>query len=182
MPRKQIYVREEDEKVFERAVELAGEESLSATVAEAVRRFVEQEEAKAEGFRQVVVTIGDENNEWRKVRFEGRLLAEGSQQRSAYFQAYGTRFWPGVHPTRDRDTKGLWESFDYVCLRQLYLTKKGKLFLYTAEYKNPTELTSAEYRLFDSLEEVKSADGVRLEFLEMAAAALGEELIEDLDI
>jgi hypothetical protein len=43
---KQIYIKDADLEIFEKAEALAGE-SLSATIAEALRRFVEVEEAKA---------------------------------------------------------------------------------------------------------------------------------------
>jgi len=48
MPPKTIYVKAEDLPVFERAEELGGD-SLSAVIAEALKRFVERKEAEAAG-------------------------------------------------------------------------------------------------------------------------------------
>lgn len=200
MPRKQIYVREEDEKMFERAVQLAGEESLSATVAEAVRRFVEQEEAKERGFGMVVLEVGSGGRtaaNWKKVRFTGRLLAEGTQklryvrvvtpilQWEDYERKWGD-FWP-FNPDMNATNRApdeMWESDkDNACLRQVYQTAKGKFLLYTRHYTlRGLQSEWAEYQVFDSLQEMRSADGIPLELLEMAAQALGEELIEDLDV
>lgn len=198
MPRKQIYVREEDEKMFERAVELAGEESLSATVAEAVRRFVEQEEAKAKGFGTVVLEVGSGRRtaaNWKKVRFQGRLLVEGCQsvrdelrhdpvEGYTYTQrVWDDVFWSGCHPVRSKDLEGLWMDTDRLCFRQLYMTSKGKFLLYTQEFvREDEQCISAQYQVFESLDHVREAEGVPLEMLEMAATALDEELVEDLDV
>ena len=48
MPNKTIYVKDTDLPLFEKAEALGGE-TLSATIATALRRFVEVEEAKAGG-------------------------------------------------------------------------------------------------------------------------------------
>ena len=60
--------------VFERAQELAGD-NLSATIAQALRRFVEMEDTKQSGFEEVTVKVGKIAPLYK--RFRGRLLAKG---------------------------------------------------------------------------------------------------------
>ena len=73
MPNKTIYVADSDLPVFERAQELAGE-NLSATIAEALRRFVEAEEARSRGFDEVRLKVGAHKT-YTVIRFMGRELA-----------------------------------------------------------------------------------------------------------
>jgi EXLDI family protein len=74
MPNKTIYVADADLPIFERAQELAGE-NLSATIAAALRRFVSIEEARASGFGEIVVKVG-ENGLFAQKQFTGRELAK----------------------------------------------------------------------------------------------------------
>ena len=74
MPNKTIYVADADLQTFERAQELAGG-NLSSTIVQALRRFVEMEEAKENGFREITIRVGS-IAPIRK-RFLGRLLAKG---------------------------------------------------------------------------------------------------------
>jgi EXLDI family protein len=73
MPNKTIYVADSDLPIFERAQELAGE-NLSATIAEALRRFVEVEEARTRGFDEVRLKVGS-HKAYTVKRFIGRELA-----------------------------------------------------------------------------------------------------------
>lgn len=73
MPNKTIYVTEDDLPIFERAQELAGN-NLSATIAQALKRFIRAEEAKRAGFQEVAVKIG-ENGTYVQKRFMGKELA-----------------------------------------------------------------------------------------------------------
>lgn len=74
MPNKTIYVADADLSVFERAQELAGE-NLSATIAQALRRFVEVEEARADGYGEIVLKVGNHGTYSNKA-FLGRELAK----------------------------------------------------------------------------------------------------------
>ncbi len=86
MAKKMIYIRDADAPLFERAAELAGDEneSLSATIAEALRRWIDQREAEAEGYQDYTLQpgawpVGGLNGaprEDRPVKFVGRLLVE----------------------------------------------------------------------------------------------------------
>ena len=77
MPNKTIYVSDADLPIFERAQQLAGG-NLSATIAQALRRFVESQDAKTEGLREITVKVG--SVAYMQKRFVGRLLARGRDE------------------------------------------------------------------------------------------------------
>ena len=74
MPNKTIYVSDEDLEVFERAQELAGS-NLSATIAKALKRFIEVEEKKNIGFEKISIKIG-ENGLYNQKWFVGKKLGQ----------------------------------------------------------------------------------------------------------
>src|SRR4029078_7696609 len=76
--------------LYQRAQELGGG-NLSAAIASALRRFVEVEESKTEGFSDIVVRVGLERG--RKVRFVGVLVGEllDSSNGPKYFHVYRGR-------------------------------------------------------------------------------------------
>lgn len=71
-----IYIPEEAERLVDEAQKLLGQESLSSTVIEALRRAAEMERARREGFSEIEISVGPEG-EQRTRRFIGRFLAEG---------------------------------------------------------------------------------------------------------
>ena len=73
MPNRTIYVSEGDQELFKRAQELAGD-NLSAAITNALKRYVDVEDARQAGFEEVVVKVG--LGAGRKVRFSGVLLGE----------------------------------------------------------------------------------------------------------
>ncbi|MGV3488485.1 MAG: EXLDI protein [Tuberibacillus sp.] len=73
MPNKTIYVTDSDLPIFERAQELAGN-NLSATIAEALKRFIKVEEAKQIGFEEITIKLGEEGT-YQNKRFIGKELA-----------------------------------------------------------------------------------------------------------
>ncbi|MEU0503660.1 EXLDI protein [Nocardia sp. NPDC005998] len=73
MPNKTIYVADDDLPLFQRAQELVGG-NLSGAVTTALRRFIELEEGRLEGYDEVVLRVG--HNGVRQVRFSGALLGE----------------------------------------------------------------------------------------------------------
>jgi EXLDI family protein len=73
VPNKTIYVSESDLPVFQRAQELEGG-NLSAAIAGALRRYVDVEEGRQEGFEEFIVRVGPGRG--RRVRFTGVLLGE----------------------------------------------------------------------------------------------------------
>ena len=90
MPNKTIYVSDGDLSLYQRAQELGGG-NLSAAIASALRRFVEVEESKSEGFSDIVVRVGLEKG--RKVRFVGVLVGEllDSSNGPKYYHVYRGR-------------------------------------------------------------------------------------------
>ncbi len=82
MPNQTIYIRDEDEAMFARAREL-GEGKISAVITEALRRHLDNVDAQAAGYEEVLLEPewyhvdgqGDEGK-GRPVRFAGRVLAE----------------------------------------------------------------------------------------------------------
>jgi EXLDI family protein len=71
VPNKTIYVSEGDLPLYQRAQELAGG-NLSAAIAGALRRYVDVESGRSEGFDEITVRVGPKAG--RKVRFTGVLL------------------------------------------------------------------------------------------------------------
>ena len=91
MPNKTIYVSDGDLPLFQRAQELAGD-NLSAAISAALRRFVDVEEGRREGFDEIIVRVGPDKG--RKVRFVGILLGEwvnSSFNRVETFRVYRGR-------------------------------------------------------------------------------------------
>ena len=74
VPNKTIYVSDGDLPLYQRAQELAGG-NLSAAIAAALRRYVDVEEGRREGFDEITVRVGV-GPKGRKVRFTGVLLGE----------------------------------------------------------------------------------------------------------
>lgn len=104
MPNKTIYVADSDLPTFERAQELAGE-NLSATIAGALRRYVQAEEARQRGFHEISLKVGSRKN-YSVKRFMGRELAR----------------------RRERD-----EALGRVITQTAYQTAKGRFAVYTRE-------------------------------------------------
>ncbi|GIJ76043.1 EXLDI protein [Micromonospora phaseoli] len=91
MPNKTIYVSDDDLPLFQRAQELAGG-TLSAAIAAALRRYVEVEEGRQQGYDDVVVRVGPGLG--RKQRFSGMLMAEMERtgnERDETYRIYRTR-------------------------------------------------------------------------------------------
>jgi EXLDI family protein len=93
MPNRTIYVADADLPIFEKAQQLAGD-NLSATIVQALRRFVEAEEARASGFQEITVAVG-KGRPYVQKRFRGRLLTKrrlalGSKARMLVLEIYQT--------------------------------------------------------------------------------------------
>ncbi len=91
VPNKTIYVSDGDLPIYQRAQELAGD-NLSAAIAAALRRYVDVEEGRREGFDEIIVRVGP--GKGRKVRFSGVFLGEWvntSYSRVETFRVYRGR-------------------------------------------------------------------------------------------
>jgi EXLDI family protein len=80
VPNKTIYVSDDDMPLVRRAQELAGG-NLSAAISAALRRYVDVEEGRQEGYDEIIVTVGA--GAGRKVRFSGVLLGEWAHTTSS---------------------------------------------------------------------------------------------------
>ena len=74
MPNKTIYVSDADIPIFDRAQELAGG-NLSATIVQALKRFIDLNESVRSQPTEIVVKVG--KNTYTQKRFMGQLLAKG---------------------------------------------------------------------------------------------------------
>jgi EXLDI family protein len=91
MPNKTIYVSDDDLPLYQRAQELAGG-TLSAAISTALRRYVEIEEGRKQGYDEIVVRVGPGLG--RKQRFTGVLLAEwerSTNERTEVYRVYRSR-------------------------------------------------------------------------------------------
>ncbi len=78
MANRTIYVADTDLPVFEKAQQLAGD-NLSATIVQALRRFVETEEARSAGYEEITVHVG-RGRPYVQKQFRGRPLAKRRTQ------------------------------------------------------------------------------------------------------
>ncbi|WP_370617071.1 EXLDI protein [Mumia sp. Pv 4-285] len=91
MPNKTIYVSDSDLPVYQRAQELVGG-NLSKAIATALRRFVDTEEGKLEGFSEITVKVGV--GKGHRQRFVAVQLAEwgrSTKDRYERFRVYQGR-------------------------------------------------------------------------------------------
>ena len=117
MPNKTIYVSESDAALFSRAQELVGG-NLSDAISQALRRFVEVQEAHMIGYEEVDVRVG-EAGVYKHRRFIGRLLAQyrvpadatGREQYIVVYQTQKGRY--AVHSKRYQMPSA---NFDYAAL------------------------------------------------------------------
>jgi EXLDI family protein len=84
MPNKTIYVSDDDLPLYKRAQELAG--NLSSAISTALRKYVELEEGRLEGYDEITVRVG--RGTGRKQRFSGVLLAEGGRSSKNGYEAF----------------------------------------------------------------------------------------------
>lgn len=74
MGNKTIYVSENDEPLFNRAKDIAGE-ALSSVIARALREYVSRHEEKGKGMKEIAVKVGQHNSE-REQRFVGQEVGK----------------------------------------------------------------------------------------------------------
>ena len=84
MPNKTIYVSDDDLPLYKKAQELAG--NLSSAISIALRKYVELEEGRLEGYDEITVRVG--RGTGRKQRFSGVLLAEGGRSSKHGYEAF----------------------------------------------------------------------------------------------
>ena len=176
MPNKTIYVSDDDLPLYTRAQELAGG-NLSAAIAAGIRRFVEVEEGRQEGYDEITVRVGPGRG--RRQRFTGVLLGElgrSTSQRVEVYRVYRTRKgkfvvhvertpeWTAVGPDAEKWNTG-WRSW------------VGNWSGNQSWGFTPAEAT---LHVADSLEELR--DLIPDELYAMVADHADQPVVEDLDI
>lgn len=178
-PKKTIYVREEDQKIFEKAKELADQESLSQTIAKALKDLVERK--KDEGFKEITLEVGtwlaDETKQTEEIKFYGRELNRHEKTLDS--------------SSKNKESQIIW---------RLFQGEKGKFLLYKKEvsswiqFEDQSPLTDvqlrpqgkenseAKYEIFDNLEELEEEKDLPNGFLQVARTEMEQEGVKRLEI
>jgi EXLDI family protein len=173
VPNKTIYVSDGDLPLYDRAQQLAGG-NLSAAIAKALRRYVDVEDGRREGFDEILVRVGRAR---RKVRFSGMLLGEWANSSS------GSSRWEVFRVYRSRTGKFVLHTdrtaeFTMVDAEGKPAGWRGYLGLGNVSYgSRPAEST---LEVFDSLEELRPR--IPTELYEMVAGSADRPAVENLDI
>ena len=172
MPNKTIYVSDGDLALYQRAQELAGD-NLSAAIAAALRRYVDIEQGRREGFDEIIIRVGSKPS--RKVRFSGVLLGEwvnSSSSRYDVFRVYRSRTGKYVvHIDRTAE----WTAVDAEGKPAGW---RGYLGLGNISYgSRPAEST---LEVVETLEELR--ERIPPQLYDMVAGAAQQPPVEDLDI
>jgi EXLDI family protein len=173
VPNKTIYVSDSDLPVFQRAQELTGG-NLSAAISKALRRLVEVEEGRLEGFDEITVRVGVAPGKLQ--RFQGVQLADwnrtdsnGSQER---YRVYRTRAGKlAVHVARPK-------GFVWSAGKDGQLTGWRKHFSGDQQWGETPAVSTLD--VFETFEDLKKA--VPAELAALVEAYASEPEVEDLDI
>jgi hypothetical protein len=154
MPKKTIYVRDADQELWERAEQLAGG-SLSGLLADALRRYVDEEELKEEtNMETIEVRLGGKNFS-RDVSFVGEMLVSpGDEIRTAE------------------------EGYDAGAYYGVARTKLGNIAVYAAHVNSGFDATLETYSSFEEAVE----DGMPADVIAMAQSEADPNYVQPLDI
>jgi EXLDI family protein len=174
VPNKTIYVSDDDMPLYRRAQDLA-RGNLSAAISAALRRYVEMEEGRNEGYDEITVTVGTGTG--RKVRFSGLLLGEWAHTTSSRVEkirVYRTRTGKfAVHTERSPE----WTSPD----GDKWSTGwRGWIGNWSPSQEWNFTSGEATLKVADSIEAVR--DLVPSELYDVVAAMAAQPPVEDLDI
>lgn len=172
VPNKTIYVADADLSLFQRAQELTGD-NLSATIVRALRRLVEVEEGRAEGFDEITVRVG--TGAGRRERFVGFLLAEWSRstsEREETYRVYRSRSGRYVLHLK-RSSESVWTAGP-----DGQATGWHKHF--ASDQQSGTLPKTASLQVFDDLNSLRK--NVPHELYALVEAAVEQPVIVDLDI
>jgi EXLDI family protein len=173
VPNKTIYVSGGDLPLYDRAQALAGG-NLSAAIAKALKRYVDVEDGRREGFDGITVRVGPGG---RKVRFSGVLLGEWANSSSTssrweVFRVYRSRTGKFVVHT-DRTAE-----FSAIDAEGKPAGWRGYLGLGNITYASrPAEST---LDVFDSLDQLRAR--IPAELYDMVAGSADRPPVENLDI
>ncbi len=154
MPRRTLYVRDEDQAIWQKAEALADQDSVSALVTEALRRFIlaKEQETGMSPFERIELSVAAVNSDDaiigdRQVAFTGRELVNEWP-----WQVYETAKHQLLFYTIDSDY-GFYEVYKNVAA--------------AAEARNPRDEDAPMYPS---------------ELLAAVAESLGQEWVEELDV
>ena len=172
MPNKTIYVSDGDLPLYDRAQKLAGD-NLSAAISAALRRYVDVEEGRREGFDEITIRVGP--GKGRKIRFSGVLLGEwvnSSFNRVETFRIYRSRMGKFVlHVERSPDYTMVDEQGKPAGWR-------GYLGIGNISYGNSPGESTLE--VVQTLEELR--ERIPPQLYDMVAGSAQQPVVEDLDI
>ena len=173
VPNKTIYVSDGDLPIYDRAQAIAGG-NLSAAIAKALRRYVDVEDGRSEGFEEITVRIVPGG---RKVRFSGLLIGEWANSSS------GSSLWEVFRVYRSRTGKFVLHTDRTAEYSALDAEGKpagwrGYLGLGNISYASKPAETTLD--VFDSLDELRPS--IPAQLYEMVAGSARQPLVEDLDI
>jgi EXLDI family protein len=170
VPNKTIYVSDGDLAIYQRAQELAGG-NLSSAIASALRRYVDVEEGRREGFNEITVRVGIGTG--RKVRFSGVLLGEwANSSGEEIFRVYRSRTTKFVVHT---DRAPQWTMVD----------SEGKpagwrAYLGIGNFSYGSKARESTLEVVETVDELR--EKIPHELFDMVATSAGQPAIEDLDI
>jgi len=172
VPNKTIYVSDGDLALYQRAQELAGG-NLSAAIVAALRRYVEFNEGRQEGFDEIVVRVG--LGKGRKVRFVGVLLGEWLNTTPSRVDAY--------HVYRSRTGKFVLHvehSADYSMVNEEGKPAgwRGYLGIGSVSYGSAPAASTIE--IVNSVDELR--ERIPPQLFDMVATTAQQPAVEDLDI
>jgi EXLDI family protein len=172
VPNKTIYVSDGDLLIYQRAQELAGG-NLSSAITTALRRYVDLEEGRFEGFKEITVRVGPKGD--RKQRFTGVLLGEwgsSTNSRMEMFRVYGTRTGKFVlHVQRSPE----WEGRDPEGNPAGWRSWFGM-----GNYNWTFSSGESSLEVFESVEQLR--EKVPPQLYDIVAASARQSTVEDLDI
>lgn len=157
VPNKTIYIREGDTELWEKAEKLAGG-SVSSLIADALRRYVEEENRKEQMDMETI-----------EINLGGGKYSEGP---------HGAQFVGRWLVSPVDEIRTLEEGSDLGVYYGVALTQRGKIAVYTGHVN---ELYPYRLYTYDSLEEAEE-NGVPTDVLAAAAAAMGADYVQKLDI
>jgi EXLDI family protein len=168
VPNKTIYVAEGDLPLYQRAQELAGG-NLSAAIANALRRYVDVESGRSEGFDEITVRVGPKAG--RKVRFTGVMLGTWGNNTTVInvYRSRSGKFVVHTQRTPDwttRDAEGKpagWRSW-----------------LGIGDYTWVGSTGESTLEVVDTVEALR--EKIPSELFDLVAAAAMQPVVEDLDI
>ena len=172
VPNKTIYVSDGDMPLYRRAQELAGD-NLSAAISAALRRYVDVEEGRREGFDEVIVRVGP--GKGRKVRFTGILLGEWVTSSSSRFDTF--RVYRG---RKGKFVLHIERSPDYTAVDREGKPAGWRGYLGLGDISYGSAPAESTLEVVGSLEELR--DRIPAQLYDMVAGPAQRPAVEDLDL